>query len=703
VGSNRSHIIAGLMNVHDPGTIRNLVLVGHSGSGKTTLTEALLFTAGAITRMGRVEDGNTVSDHDPEEIRRGISVSLSLAPIEWDGVKINLLDAPGYADFIGDVKGALRAADACLFVVSAVDGVEVQHEVVWEMAAEAGLPRAFFVNKLDRERASFDRTLDGLQKAFGTQVAPIQLPIGEEHDFTGVIDLLSRRAYRYDGGPKGTEGDWPEDLAAKAEPYREKLQDAVAEADDMLLEKYLEDGELSGEEIVRGVKAGLTEAKLAPVLLGAAARPIGADRLAAFVAGAFPSPLDRKPVTAISKGTERELTCDAAGPPAALVFKTVADPYVGRINLFRVFSGRIRPDSTVFNSKKNTEERIGQLFTLRGKDHETVSEVPAGDIGAVAKLAHTATGDTLASKADPLVLPPIDLPEPLYAIAIEPKTKGDEDKLSTALARIQEDDPTIRVERSSETHETVMYGMGEAHIHSMVERMKQKFGVDVVTHPAKVPYKETIKSKVQAMGRHVKQSGGHGQYAIANVEVEPLPRGSGFEYVDKIFGGAIPNQFIPSVEKGLVKAMNEGVLTPYPMVDIRVTLYDGKFHTVDSSDMAFQIAGSLALRDAVAKAGVSLLEPIVEVEILVPEAYTGDVIGDLNSKRGRILGMENAGPGKQRIRALVPQSEMTRYAIDLRSMTGGRGIFSMKFDHYDEVPPHIADKVIAEAKKEHDS
>jgi elongation factor G len=689
------------MNVYQPQNVRSIALVGHSGAGKTVLTEALLFTAGAITRMGKIEDGNTVSDYDPEEVRRGISVSLSLAPVEWADVKINVLDTPGYADFIGDVKGALRAVDACVFVVSAVDGVEVQTEVVWELAAAAGLPRAIFVNKIDRERASFERTLDGLVRAFGTQVAPIQLPIGEEHEFAGIVDLLSRKAYRYSAGPKGEESDWPEDLTAKAEPYRERLVESVAEADDALLEKYLEAGELSHEEIVSGVKAGLAQARLAPVLVGAAARPAGADRLAQFVAEAFPSPVDRPPVIVRTKGGEEiERVCDPQGPLTALVFKTVSDPYVGRINLFRVWSGRVKPDSTLYNSTKHTEERVGQLFTMRGKEHETVADVPAGDIGAVAKLAHTATGDTLSVKSEPVTLPPIELPEPLLAIAIEPKTKGDEDKLSTALHRIQEDDPTLRVERSAETHETVMFGMGEAHIDTMVERMKRKFGVDVLTRPAKVPYKETIKTKVQAMGRHVKQSGGHGQYAICYVEVEPLPRGSGFEYVDKIFGGSVPSQFIPSVEKGVVKSMTEGVVTGNPMVDIRVTLTDGKFHAVDSSDMAFQIAGALALKEAVAKAGVALLEPIQQVEVVVPESYTGDVIGDLNSKRGRILGMESAGAGKQQIRALVPQAEMTRYAIDLRSMTHGRGVFSMKFDHYDEVPPHVAEKVIADFRRE---
>jgi elongation factor G len=689
------------MNAYDARAIRNVALVGHSGAGKTTLTEALLFASGALTRMGKIGEGTTVSDHDPEEVRRGISVSMSLTPVEWQGVKLNVLDTPGYADFIGDVHGAIRAADACLFVVSAVDGVEVQTEAAWELAVEAGLPRAIVINKLDRERASFERTLEDLVRTFGTQVAPIQLPIGEEHDLAGLVDLLSRKAYRYGTAPTGAEEAWPEDLVAKAEPYRERLADAVAEADDALLEKYLEQGELSEEEIVRGVKAGLAQAKVAPVLVAAADRHLGVDRLASFVSDAFPSPVERAPVTVTAKGgEERERACDPAGPLTALVFKTVADPYVGRINLFRVWSGTLRPDSSVFNATKNTEERVGQVFTMRGKDHENVPEVPAGDIGAVAKLSHTTTGDTLSVKSDPVTLPPIELPQPLLAVAIAPKTKGDEDKLSTALARIQEDDPTLHIERSPETHETVLYGMGEAHIDTMVERMKRKFGVEVVTSPARVPYKETFKTKVQAMGRHVKQSGGHGQYAIAYIEVEPLPRGTGFEYVDKIFGGSIPNQFIPSVEKGVVKTMLEGVVTRNPMVDVRVTLYDGKFHPVDSSDMAFQIAGALALKEAAAKAGVALLEPIVKVEVFTPESYTGDIIGDLNAKRGRILGMESSGSGKQVIRALVPQSELTRYAIDLRSMTHGRATFAMAFDHYEEVPAHLAEKIIAEAKRE---
>ena len=688
------------MKTYEPSAIRNVLIVGHGGSGKTTLTEALLFAAGLTTRMGSVEDGNTVSDFEPEEVKKQISVSVALAPIEWRGIKVNLLDAPGYADFIGEVKAAIRAADACLFVVSAVDGVEVQHEVVWEMAVDAGLPRAFFVNKIDRERASFQRTLDQLTQSFGTQVAALQFPMGEEHEFEGVADLLSRKAYRYPSGPAGEVGEWPDDIAGKADPLREQLTEAVAEADDALLEKYLEAGELSEEEVVRGVKAGITEAKFAPVLCGSAARGMGVDRLADLIVDAFPSPIDRPPVKVMtSDGQEQERACDPDGALTAFVFKTISDPYVGRISMFRVYCGRLRPDSAAHNATQRSDERIGQLFTMRGKDHESVAEIPAGDIGAVAKLSHTQTGDTLTAKGDEATLPALETPEALHATAVEPKTQGDEDKLSTAFARLHEEDPAFRVERQADTHETVMYGMGETHLDVMTEKMKRKFGVEVVTHPARVPYKETLRSSAQGLGRHVKQSGGHGQFGIAHIEVQPLERGAGFEFVNKIVGGVIPSQFIPSVEKGVVKALQEGT-TGHQMVDLRVTLYDGKHHSVDSSDMAFQIAGSLAIKDAAEKAGVVLLEPIVDVEVTVPEALTGDVIGDLNAKRGRVLGMDPTGTGKTKVHAQVPQAEMTRYSIDLRSITGGRGAFTMRFSHYEEVPSHIADKVIAEVRRE---
>lgn len=688
------------MKTYDAKDIRNVLLVGHGGSGKTTLLEAMLFTAGAITRMGTVEDGNTVSDHDPDEQRKGISVSLSMAPIEWNGVKINVLDAPGYADFIGDLRSAIRAADAVIMVVSAVDGVEVQTEAAWELAVEAGLPRAIFINKLDRERADFQATLDQLVSAFGTQVAPFELPIGQEHDFKGVADLLHEKADLYPSGPKAEESEWPEDLHAMADPAREKLMEAVAESDDALIEEYLETGTLPEEHIVRGAKDGFANARLAPVIVGSAEKAIGIDRLLDFIVEEFPSPIERGAVAAESKGGEvSELACDPAGALGALVFKTVSDPFVGHITMFRVFGGRVRPDSSIHNATQGTDERVGQLFTLVGKEHDGVPEVAAGDIGAVAKLQHAHTGDTFSTKDHPLSIPTLDLPEPLLAYAIAPKTKGDEDKLATGLARLREEDPTLRVSRNEETHQTVMYGMGEAHLDVMIERLKRKFGVEVTTAPAKIAYRETIRGKGKAQGRHVKQTGGHGQYAVCMIEIEPLARGEGFEYDNKIFGGAIPQQFIPSIEKGVVKTMADGVVSGNPMVDIKVTLVDGKFHPVDSSDMAFQVAGSLALKDAVEQAGVALLEPVVNLEVVVPEAYTGDVMGDLNAKRGRIAGMDQLAGGKQRIRALVPQAEVARYVIDLRSMTGGRGGFSMTFDHYEEMPPQLAQKVIVEHDK----
>jgi elongation factor G len=689
---------------YDAKDIRNVLLVGHGGAGKTTLLEAMLFTSGAITRMGTVEDATTVSDHDPDEQRKGISVSLSMAPVEWEGVKINVLDAPGYADFVADLRSAIRAVDAVIVVVSAVDGVEVQTEAAWELAVEQGLPRAIFVNKLDRDRADFQATLDQLVSAFGTQVAPFELPIGAEHGFRGVADLLHEKADLYPSGPRAEESDWPDEIHAVADPAREKLIEAVAESDDALIEEYLEEGTLPEEHIVSGAKDGFTRARLAPVFVGSAAGAMGIDRLLDFIVEEFPSPVDRGPVEAASRdGSVKELDCDPNAPTAAFVFKTLSDPFVGHITMFRVFSGRVRPDGTLFNATQATEERVGQLFALRGKEHDPLTEVVAGDIGAVAKLTHTHTGDTISTKGDPVQLAPIVLPEPLLAFAIEPKTKGDEDKLSTGLARLREEDPSFRVTRSDETHETVMYGMGEAHLEVMAERLKRKFGVEVLAHPAKIAYRETLRGRAKVTGRHVKQSGGHGQYAVCTIEVEPTARGEGFVYEDRIVGGSIPSQFIPSIEKGIVKTMAEGTVSGNPMVDIKVTLVDGKFHTVDSSDMAFQIAGSLALKEAAEQAGVAILEPVVQLEVIVPEAFTGDVMGDLNAKRGKIAGMEQAGGGKQVIRAAVPQAEVARYVIDLRSMTGGRGAFSMTFDHYEEMPHNLAQKVIDahEGAREH--
>ena len=685
------------MKTYDAKDIRNVLLVGHGGSGKTTLMEAMLFASGAITRMGTVEDGNTVSDHDPDEQRRQISVSLAVAPIESKDTKINVLDAPGTADFVGDVRSAVRAADAVIVVVSAVDGVEVQTEFAWELAVQEDLPRAIFVNKLDRERADFQATLDQLVSSFGNQVAPFELPIGAEQEFSGIADLLHEKADLYPSGPHAEESDWPEEIHAMADPAREKLIEAVAESDDALIEQYLEEGTLPEEIITRGAKDGFANARLAPVFVGSASKAIGIDRLLDFIVEEFPSPQERKPLKVIAKGgEERERTSDPSGPLTAFVFKTVSDPFVGHITMFRVFSGKVRPDSSMHNATQGTDERIGQLFALKGKEHETVSEVPAGDIGAVAKLPHTHTGDTFATKDDPVQLPSVELPEPLLAYAISPKTKGEEDRLATGLARLREEDPTFRVARNDETHETVIYGMGEAHLGVQMERLKAKFGVEVEAKPAKIAYRETIRARAKAQGRHVKQSGGHGQYAVCEIEVEPLPRGEGFVYEDKIFGGAIPQQFIPSIEKGIVKTMSEGVLSGNPMVDIKVTLVDGKFHSVDSSDMAFQIAGSLALKEVVEQAGVALLEPIVQLQVTVPESFTGDIMGDLNAKRGKIQGMDQLGGGKQVINAMVPQGEVARYVIDLRSMTGGRGAFSMTFSHYEEMPQHLAQKVIDE-------
>lgn len=680
--------------------IRNIVLVGHGGAGKTSLAEALLFRSGAITRMGKTTDGNTVCDFDEEEIRKGISISTALAPIEWDGHKINILDAPGYADFIGEMRAAMRVADLAVFVVSGVEGLEVQTQVAWNYAEELGLPRIIFVNKLDRENSSFRKTLEQLRDAFGMGVAPLSLPLGREHDFRGVISVIDVAAYGYDEHGKPTEEAVPEDRQARVDEVRTDLLDSVAETNDELLERYLESGELTRDEIVRSLHDGLAQATVYPVVVGAATKLIGVDRLADVLVAAGPSPLDRPPIET-EGGDTREAKPDA--PLAALVFKTMTDPYVGRVSFFRVYSGVLKGDTSLYNASRKTDERVGHVFTMRGKAQEQLPEVVAGDIGAVAKLGHTVTGDTLADKAAPVVIPGIEAPEPLLPKAIQPKTKGDEDKLMTGLQKLIEEDPSLRLERNEETHQMILWGMGDAHLDVALHHLKAKSGVEVDEVPVKVPYRSTIRTRTEALGRHVKQSGGHGQYGICNIRVEPLPRGEGFQFVDSIFGGSIPNQFIPSVEKGVRAAMETGVGTGFPMIDLKVELYEGKYHTVDSSDMAFQLAGSLAMRDALDKGGVTLLEPIWSLEVLVPEEFTGDIMGDLQKRRGIPEGIDTVGTGRQLVKAKVPFAEITHYATDLRSMTGGKGTFSWTFSHYQEVPHELTQKILEAAKQKEDA
>lgn len=668
-------------------------MVGHGSTGKTSLVEAMLFVAKATDRLGKVDDGTSTTDFDPEEQRRKHTINAALAPLEWKDHKINVIDAPGYPDFVGEVVGALRAADGAVVVVDAVSGVQVQTEVAWTQADRAGVSRLVVVNRLDRENANFEQALDSLRARFGSTVAPLQIPIGTEAGFSGVVDLLEMKAYSFAGG-QVSPVDVPVDLAPAAQAARERLMEAAAETDDALVEKYLETGELTQDELTRGLHAGVKAGTLVPVLCAAATKLIGISPILDAVVALLPSPVEA------AEKAEPPLRPDEAGHLAALVFKTVADPYVGKLSYFRVYSGTMKADSAVVNASKQKPERIGHVYFVRGKHQEPAGQITAGDVGAVAKLADTSTGDTLAAKDHPVVLPSVEFPQPVISMAVEPKSKGDEDKMGTSLQRLTEEDPTFHVRRDAELRQTVISGMGESHLEIMADRLRRKFSVDVALALPKVPFRETVRGKGKAQGRYVKQTGGRGQYGVCFVEIEPLARGSGFEFVDKIFGAAIPNQFIPSVEKGVRKATGEGVLAGAPVVDVRVILYDGKYHDVDSSDIAFQIAGSMAFREAATAAGLVLLEPIMDLQVFVPEEQMGDVIGDLNAKRGRIQGMEPQGNGTTVVRAQVPQAEILRYASDLRSMTGGRGTFEMAFSHYEEVPPHIADRLVASAKQQ---
>ncbi|BCV25074.1 MAG TPA: elongation factor G [Firmicutes bacterium] len=687
------------MKDYAPDKLRNVALISHGSAGKTSLTEALLFTSGGSDRLGRVDEGNTVADYDPDEIKRKITINTAVVPCEWTGCKVNLLDTPGYADFIGDVISALEVADAALVLVCAVSGVEVNTARMWHLAGEKGLPRIIFINKLDRENAHFDRVLDQVQAELSPRAIPLQLPIGAEANFRGIVDLVGMKALLFQNG-KVEEAPLPEELKAAAEAQREKLVEAAAETDDELTLKYLDGEELTQEEILRGLRQGTLTGKLFPVLCGSAYQNKGMGLLLDAIVGYLPSPLDRPPAKATQAAgqSEVEIAPDPNGTLVAQAFKTMADPFVGKLTYFRVYRGKLVSDSIVYNTAKEKAERVGQVFIPRGKTQNPVSAVVAGDIGAVAKLQETATGDTLCDKDKAVLLPPLEFPRPSYSVAVAAKSKGDEDKLGLGLSRLMEEDPTLTLKKEAETRELILCGMGDVHIDVTVERLKRKFGVEVVTATPAIPYRETLRKPVKVEGKHKKQTGGHGQYGHVWLEMEPLPEGSGFVFEEKIFGGAVPKQYIPAVEKGVREAMREGILAGFPVVDVKVTLVDGSFHPVDSSEMAFKIAASLAFKKGAEQANPVILEPIMNLEVTVPENYMGDVIGDLNAKRGRILGLEPAG-SLQVIKAQVPLSELSKYAIDLRSLTQGRGSFTIAFDHYEEVPARLAEEIAAQAKK----
>jgi elongation factor G len=679
--------------------IRNTVFMSHSGAGKTTLGDAMLFISGGTDRFGKVDEDTSFLDFDTEEMRRKTTISTSIAPLEWKGCKINVLDTPGYFDFVGEVRSALRVADGALVVVDATGGVEVGTELVWQYAQEYDIPRIIVINKLDRENTDFDSILSQVNETFGGKAYPLYLPYGKQADFKSLVDIVKGVMYKVGADGKTTEAPVPADIQDKVAEAKEQLKEAACDGDDDLLEKYLEEGDLNDEEVLRGLRAASVSGKIFLTIPAAAGSLVGVSQILDAVKEYLPSPKDVPAVKGKVPGqdTEVERVADAASSMSALVFKTTADPYVGKLTLFKVYSGKFLSNSTVQNSSKGKPERVGQLYIMKGKSQDPVSGVVAGDIGAVAKLQDTVTGDTLCDPGDPIVIEPMKFPAPVYSVAVHPKTKGDEDKIGMGLTRLTEEDPTITVERNVETGETILSGLGEVHVDVTTGKLKRKFGVDVDLTTPKIPYRETIKGSAKSEGRHKKQTGGRGQFGHVWIEFEPSSEE--FEFVDKIFGGAVPRQYIPAVEKGLRETLSEGVLAGYPVVNIRATLYDGSFHPVDSSEMAFKIAAWLAFKKGIAEANPIILEPIVRVEVTVPEQYMGDIMGDLNKKRGKIQGMETKGR-IQVIKATAPLAEMQRYAIDLRSMTQGRGLFTMEFDHYEEAPANIAEQVIEEAKKE---
>ena len=684
--------------------IRNMGTFGHGGEGKTSLAEAILFDTGENTRLGRVDEGSSIMDFDPEEINRKISISASLSHFEWDKHQFHIIDTPGYANFIAEAKASMRIVDGAIIVVGGNSGVKVQTETVWGYANEFGIPRILYVSKMDMERADFLKVVEEVKKAFPSQPAiPVQLPVGREGNFKGVVDLIQRKAYLYreDGSGQFELREVPPDMKEEVDRLREKLVEAVVEVDDQLMEKYLESGEISTEETIQCLRRGTLERRLVPALCGSSIRNMGIQPLLDLMVSCFPSPLERGPVQGknVKTGELEIREPKEDGPFSAFIFKTIADPFAGKLSLFRVYSGSINADSTVYNSKKDVKERIGQIFLLEGKKQKPVGFASVGDIVAVAKLKETTTGDTFSDEKRSILFEETKLPLPMITYALTPKSKGDEDKITASLARLHEEDPTMTMGRDEQTGEVLLSGVGQTHVEVIVEKLKRKFGVEVTLSVPKVPYKETIRgSKTGVVYRHKKQTGGRGQFAEVHIDISSLPRGTGFEFQNALTGMNVPRNFVPAVEKGIAEAMQSGVLGGYPVVDVKVRFYDGKSHEVDSSEMAFKIASIMAFKKGVQEANPVLLEPIMKVEVTAPDENIGDVIGDLNSRRGRVLRVDSKG-NYQVIQANVPMSEMLKYAPDLNSKTGGRGTFTMEFSHYEEVPAQLSEKVIAQAKK----
>jgi len=692
------------MKKYETNRLRNVALIAHGKAGKTTLAEAMLFDGGASDRLGRVDDGTSIMDFEPEEIKRSLTISSSFNHLEWNKHKINIIDTPGDANFIIDTKNSLQAVDGAVIVIDAVSGVEVQTEKVWDYASQFALSRLFFISKLDRERANFSQALTEIQKVLTPKAVPLNLPIGAEDSFAGMVDLMTMKAFYFAGDISGkiSEGEFPPDLKEEARSAREKLTEAIAESDDALLEKYLDGQELSPEELLQGLRKGVLKKAIFPVLCGSGLKNMGVQPLLDAILQYMPSPSDREPAKGINVVTKaEEVRKPEEGEPfSAFVFKTVADPYAGKLTIFRVWSGTLQPDGTLYNATRQVKERFGQILQLEGKNQKPTESVGAGEIAAVAKLRETTTWDTLCDEKKPILYQGISLPIPPVSFAVQPKSKGDEEKITSSLARLIEEDPTIRLQRGEQTKQMILFGMGQVHMEVTVEKLKRKFGVEVTLQTPKIPYKETIKStKTGIIYRHKKQSGGRGQFAEVHFELSPLPRGTGFEFKNALVGMNVPRNFVPAVEKGVAEALQGGVLANYPVVDVKVKFYDGKSHEVDSSEIAFKIAALMAFKKGMTETNPVLLEPIMNVEVFVPDEYMGDVIGDLNSRRGRVLGVEPRPKG-QVIKAQVPLAEVLKYAPDLTSMTSGRGSFSMELSHYEEVPAHLTEKIVAAAKPE---